>query len=293
MIDHSDNMKCSGQSRWSVSVVFVAMILLACQLTFGPGAATAATCAAGKTVDYLEPVRGLPRQHSVPADGHLAFAPKHLLFTGPAPLLVSGNPFEVVVGSDAPKASYRLGWTITLTVTRVDAAGRPVSLIAKKTRRLFARYAFSRRPVRLAASGLVGRGLYRSDIAISRRGGRSVRFRQYSRVVVPRVDVRLHLGQSDYHAGETVGARLENRGTVGITYGPGLQLESWNGAQWAPVPGTPAWFPPSAIELSAGAVGECEPLSLPVELSPGPYRLSKSLAFAGRPLDVRGYFHLD
>lgn len=270
--------------RLAIATLFVAFGWLC-----GPVQSVAAICPVGKPIDYLAPVRGLPQSHPLPADGHLSFAPRHLTVAGPKPLLLTGDAVEVTLASDAAKASYRPGWTVTLTVRRVNSNGRSRQLIGEETRRLGGRRSYAWDPVHLRVLDLNRPGLYRADVQIDTGSRPPARFHQYLRVVRPTVDVELHLDRDAYLKGETVAARVENHGTTGVESGSGLELDGWNGTRWTPVGGKPTWFMGPASDLLAGTVGKCEQLPLPADLKPGNYRVSKPVGVGGRRLIVHAF----
>jgi len=258
-----------------------------------PGNGMAATCPVGTAIDYLAPLRQLPQDHPLPTDGHLPFAPRHLIVTAPRSLLLAGEAVEITLGADAPHASYRLGWTVTLKVRRVDPAGRPGRLVGQRRRRFPGYRSYATNPVDLRVRDLDRIGIYRSDIMIATGYRRPTTFRQYFRVVKRKVDVNLHVDKAAYLPGETVAARLEDRGTTSITTVPNFELQGWNGTQWAPVDGKPTWFSGPATSLPAGAVGNCEHFPLPANLEPGPYRLAKPVSIGRRGRAVYAYFQVE
>jgi len=257
-----------------------------------PATSSAEPCPAGTTIDYLAPTRHLPKTHQLPADGHLPFAPSHVFVTAPQSLLLKGQAAEVLIGADAAEVSYRLRWVVNLKVAEVDSAGRIRQIVGQQQRRLRQRRSYATEPVQLKVAGLGRVGIYRADITIDKgHHGRLRRYRQYIRVVRPKFQVKLNLSDTSYSAGQTLGARLENHGTIGVTSGTGLQLEAWASTRWKRVDGTPSWFSGPARDLVAGAVGNCEQFTLPTTLSPGQYRVSKRLSVGGRAAVIRAYFH--
>ncbi|HEU5105944.1 MAG TPA: immunoglobulin-like domain-containing protein [Solirubrobacterales bacterium] len=252
--------------------------------------AFAAACPERYERDYLSPFRNLPRVRPIPQNGHLPFSPQHLVVRTKSSLLAGGGSAGIEIGSDSRRGVYRLEWTVNVTVRRIDSAGSPLGVVGSRTVRLWQQRSFWTEPLSLFIRVPNRPGLYQSEASISKDQRQLGKFTQYLRVVPRNVEVRLTLGQASYAKGETLHARIENRGTVQLSYGPGLALEEWNGGNWDEV-GGPKFFGGPVIGIPPGTSGKCEHLPLPTDLQSGRYRVSMSLD--GRNAPVRAYFNVD
>jgi len=277
--------KARRKSKLAIGIIVLASISLCL-----PRAGVAASCPAGTKIDYLAPLRGLPPIRRLPADGRLPFAPHHLSVRPPADLIAGGGRAGIVFESADPPRPYRLDWTVTFTVKRVDASGTPHGTLGKRTLRFRSRRLWSE-AIHFSIAVPNRPGFYRSDLTIDRPHHPPTTFSQYTRVVPYRVDVVLRLNRTSYLPGETVAARLENHGTVWITYGLGLSLEGWDGMRWVPI-GEGSFFPPIGISIGPGSLSDCQGLLLPADLQSGNYRLTKTLAMFRKDLPVRAYFEV-
>jgi|GEM_PF-5445224 len=259
---------------------------------FGVPAAglAATTCQPVTETDYLKPLEGLPQVRRLPKNGHIHFAPQHLFVQPLSPLLAGGGGAGVEIGSDSPKGTFKLGWTVELTVRRVSSAGSPRAAIGRKRLVLKNRRSYWNNPAHLQIYVPPRPGFLVSELKIAEGLRSPATFSQYIRVVPQRVDIRLHLDRSNYARGETVSLQLENRGTVGAVYGYERWLERWDGMSWQLVDDQPEFFSGRAFSLSPGRAGRCEHLVLPTNLQPGQYRLAKDVGVGRKGRTLRGYF---
>ena len=247
------------------------------------------SCPKGGEIDYLEPIKALPPIRQVPKNHHIPSSPKHLVASPLPSLLAGGGRAGLILVSEGPNASYRLDWTVKVSVKSISSAGTPQNVVTRRTFRLRTRRSYWSNPASLTVAVPGRPGLYRSDTTITGKGAPAT-FSQYIRVVPRKMDLALRLGRASYSQGEVLSSRLENRGTISVAYGLGLSLEWWNDGRWVPVEDEPSFFPGSATDLEPGAAGPCERLALPASLQPGQYRVIKSVAAGRKELSVRGYF---
>ena len=135
-------------------------------------------------------------------------------------------------------------------------------------------------------------GYYRVDLLLrSRDGAKLQKVSEYFRVVEPTVSVALTLGGHVQLPGAIVSLRVENRGSIPITYGAGLRLERAVEGRWVFVPGTALTNPQYAVYLGIDSSGECETARLPSSLEAGKYRFSKEVTLpSGHGLTVFSHF---
>lgn len=278
------NRRRSALFRFAVMGICLMLIGVPSSVAF------AAACPKRYEHDYFSPFRNLPKVRPIPASGHLPFSPQHLVVRTKSSLLVGGGAAGILIGSDSPRGIYRLAWTVNVTVRRIDPVGSPRGTVGSRAVRLWQQRSFWNQPLSLYLRVPNRPGLYENEVTFSKDQRQLGKFTQYVRVVPRRVEARLTLGQAGYAGGETLFARIENRGTVQLSYGPGLALEWWNSGLWQEV-GSPTFFGGPAIGIQPGASGRCEHLALPTDLQSGHYRVSKPVD--GRNASVRAYFNVD
>jgi hypothetical protein len=121
-------------------------------------------------------------------------------------------------------------------------------------------------------------------------------YSEYVRVVVPKTDVRFILGGDEFYPGAGVLGRIQNRGTIGISYRPReIELESRGSAGWQKVPEeSTGWSggPALGVFIPGGVVGSCRGLRLPPTLHEGIYRVSWMVTARRKTFPVRAVFHV-
>lgn len=232
-------------------------------LCWMPRAGVAGSCPAGSPIDYLAPLRDLPKLREIPADHRLPFAPRNLSVFPFGELLAGGGVTGFEFRSTSQHRMNRLRWTITLTVRQLSSQGAPKGITGKQTVRLRGRHSYRREPVYLGIDVPGRPGFYKRELTIKRRHHPPVTFSQYLRVLPRRFDVSLHLAQSSYLPGEMLAMRLENHGTLDVTYGLVKYLEKWNGADWVSGEEEDHFYPLIAYTLPPGTVGKCELFTFP------------------------------
>lgn len=134
-------------------------------------------------------------------------------------------------------------------------------------------------------------------VKIRKRGGSTLAtYRQFIRVLPRRQILSIGIRDgSSFHAGETVVARIENRGTLGalLPAGSGLAVEHLQDDVWRKVE---ADEPPSVMFedpefLGGGRASRCSFYTIPGGSEPGEYRFS-AVVEAGRskPRIIFGQF---
>lgn len=225
----------------------------------------------------------------MPNDHRLPFGPHDLSVIAQGELLPGGGRAGFEIFSEGPSSASRLNWTLILTVRRVNSKGSPERVVGRRKVLLRGDSFYQQGGIKITAAISSRPGFYRGDLTIDRPRHSPVTFSHYTRVVPRRYNVSLRLRQSSYLPGETLAMRLENRGTVNITYGIDRYLNQWDGIRWVPVEGEEQFFPPVGIALLPGAVGKCERVLLAADLQPGRYRVEKRL---GNGRFARAYFYV-
>ncbi|HEU5252758.1 MAG TPA: immunoglobulin-like domain-containing protein [Solirubrobacterales bacterium] len=165
----------------------------------------------------------------------------------------NGTAFEKVDGQE-------------LFIGRLDAAHQPfIGVVPPKARR----------------------GFYRFDMQIESAAGETIgSFGAFFKVVRPYWKVRLGLARDALRPGQRVFSRLENLGTLTASYGESFSVERFNGVSWEPQPeilGRKFWLLWGGI-LGPGRTGLCNSFRLPADMSPGRYRVVKSVGLSLRKL---------
>jgi hypothetical protein len=110
--------------------------------------------------------------------------------------------------------------------------------------------------------------------------------RGYARVPTarPNIAVRLVANRPSFSPGETVYFRLENVGATSINMiGEPFAVERYSDGRWVRDPATPDGFRRKAWGLlRPGRAGPCQSVSLPTEMAPGRYRISKEIRVGQR-----------
>jgi hypothetical protein len=121
-------------------------------------------------------------------------------------------------------------------------------------------------------------GLYRVSVKIQKLGGPILAsYRQFIRVLPRRQNLAIAIrGDSIFQPGETVVARIENRGTVEalLSTGSGLTVERLEGEAWKRVerPEPPSVQFEDPEFLPGGRASRCSFFTIPTESVSGAYR---------------------
>jgi hypothetical protein len=230
--------------------------------------------------DYLVPLKRMPRLHSPPPSGRIGFGPASIAIR-PYPALLVGEGrvgYGLSLRRRTPAAHPR--WDVTTTLSRVDWQGRAIEMVDRV-----------RRQVNTVGRGhsagvhfKVGDdpGAYRlTSVFRSRSGQKLGGYGFYFRVVAPTQNVRLGLNADSYRPGNTVFGRIENYGTATVNYGVAYSIERLNGSSWSQAPESPRgpWIL-IGLSTQAGQSGRCLGFWIPNDMSPGTYRVVKSVDFA-------------
>lgn len=227
--------------------------------------------------DYLKPLERLPRLPSPPS-GRLPFGPERLGLRPMQSLVVGSGRvgYDLVVEGRAP---VHPDWRVTTTLERVDWRGRPVKTIATANRQLR-----TIRSDRRAGDVFELKGApapYRVITVFRSKSGEQLgRFGFYFRLVRPTESAILALNASSYRPGQTVFARVENRGTELVGYGVPYAIERLSGSTWSKAPESPRgpWILPLLLS-NPGMSGRCTGFWITPDMPAGRYRMVKEIDF--------------
>jgi hypothetical protein len=230
-------------------------------------------CAKEAVHDFLRPLARMPKLSAPPANRRLPFA-RGLQLRSLSPLVVEEGRLGYSL-SLAGKGSRRLDWDLTVTLSRVDARGRPLERVGR-----IRRHVGTIRDGVNATFRLGGRpAFYRVTIVFRGPGGRKIgSFGYYGRVVQPVDRARLRLDEPSYRLGETVFGRVENLGTNLASYGARYEIQRLEGTAWVTAPESPRIFILPLYASAPGMSGDCSGFWIPPSMAaPGRYRMVKDV----------------
>jgi hypothetical protein len=229
--------------------------------------------------DFLAPLARMRKLHGPPRSEMLGFGPAGTRIGTLHRLNYEAEEIGIWIQFDRSLPELRPAWTMTTTVVRVDARGRPLEEIGRHRIRIddlrdIHRY---RGIVQVGA----GPAFYRATVVIqTASGSRLGHFGAYFRNVRPVGRARLELDATSYRPTDLVLGRVESFGTVSVLYYPEYSIESWNGLSWSPIPETPKDFEYPLQWALAGRVGtDCSEFQIPATVPAGRYRMVKKVFF--------------
>jgi len=217
-------------------------------------------------VGYGELLHGLPAKR---IQGTVTVSGSRLHITHPFGRIVfAGQRIRVLYRfehSPHPKLAA------TLKLARVEQGGRAGKLVAHGHSHLL----HGSLAVGLKVPGRAP-SRYRLTLTLL-HGGEAVKsLSEYLVAVKPLLDARLVLGAATYRQSDTVNGRLENFGSVSVTYGADYAFERLESGNWVAV-GPPGIFPAIGFGLPAGEASPCLTFRLPAGSLLGHYRVRKRL----------------
>jgi hypothetical protein len=275
--------------------IWAAVALLAAAVPVGAAAGSAAAfpaepafCQRSTLHDYLTPLATMPKLRERPYRriAEPIFRGVRIGASGPA----------LAVGGDS-SAGYQFQWDknprwqITVNLAQVNADGSVRVRMGERRVRTSAlgqalivepHFALPRRP-----------GFYRTILKIRSNTGRKIaRFGNYYRLVKPRINMRFVPQATAYRPGETVFARLENRGLAFALYGDGFDVEGLSGETWGPVSAALGPYVTALQFVAPGTTGHCLDFPIPASLPAGRYRLSQETVISWPSLHGQHRPHL-
>jgi hypothetical protein len=254
-----------------------------------------------KTVlhDYLRPLKRMPTLHEVPASGQIGFGPSNLLLQQSQSLVVGeGEAGYTITPRDYRGSPAHPRWNLVTTLSKVDWRGRPTEILGRSRERIAT---VGRDSSAGPGFQLDMQGVYRIAMIIRNRSGHLLRiFGHYVRVVKATRKAQLGTDRDVFRPGETVFARVENFGTATALFGAPYRVEKEAGSSWVLANENPQgpWIMPLYLvgpgSTSRGCAGG---FWIPPTMSPGRYRIVKSVEFAvnprrRNPIDLYGEFEV-
>lgn len=280
----------------ALAVIFTVSMLAG--WTVGPvSAADGAGFSCGDRVltDYSHPLERLPANR-LPGES-LSFAPRDVELKAGRSVVVDGEPIAYALTLNRPDFGSgprpaNLDWVLSLGLEPIDRHGRPTAE-AERRRWRIGRLSTSERQFGLRADP----GLYRVSVGIRKLGGPVLAsYRQFVRVLPSRWNLSISIrGGKSFRPGDTVTARIENRGTreVVLPAGSGLAIERLERGTWTAI--VPEQAPSVMFEdpefLAGGRASGCSFLAIPPDSTPGRFRFSADWqGGAGKARTVFGSF---
>lgn len=267
-------------------LLIVVAMLAVCGTPLEAGASdTQFSCRDRVLIDYDEVLRGMPSDR-LPREGGLPAGPADLSLKAGRSVTVEGEPIsfsldldrrlDEVSGDGSVERPANLDWTFALTLEPVNRLGHPSGAPEQRRWRM-RQLRYPERRFDMHADP----GLYRSSVTIRKIGGRTLAsYRQFIRVLPLRESLSIGVrGGGEYHAGDTVVARVENRGTreVLLPEGSGLVTERLEGGSWVKA-GPDKELPSVQFEvpefLRAGRASRCSFFTIPSDSPPATFRFS-------------------
>jgi hypothetical protein len=260
--------------------VVVACILLALvgsAATLAEGASAEKFCRPEVIRDYQPPLKTMKPLHHPPSGGSpLPFGAKglELLPVGFSHVSAGGGKIGFFLDGGAGTGGKRISWGVNSELSLVAQDGRVISEIGKRIQRPGSLKSASSANI-VFEVGKAPR-FYRIDVTFLGAGGKSLaHYAEYFRVVPRTLKARLGLERKTYTPGDRVAMRMENLGTVDISYGYEFAVEIWMGSAWAKSDVSLPGWPEVGLGLGGGRSAECQRLPITQEFMPGKYRLSK------------------
>lgn len=229
--------------------------------------------------DYVSPWKGLPEVRSMPAEGKLPFGPGNIFVekSGDGPVVfgagkVGATIYNRYVRGVPPRAD--LDWLFTLSLVQVDRRGRRLGaarLISKRIGDLG-----GDEEVSLLLQVNRGPAIYRLGIGIFDQSRKPLgQFGEYVRVMRERPSrARLALNKSSFYSGESVEARIENRGPRSLFFGLSYRVEAFDGDDWTASAIQPPPMPLIGLSIRPAEAASCWRFQIPPEAAVGRYRLA-------------------
>jgi hypothetical protein len=233
-------------------------------------------------VDYAAVLRGMPSDR-LPGRGGLPAGPADLDLRAGRSVTVEGEPISFTLVLDRPisgdghvERPANLDWTVVLTLDRINRIGHP-SGVPEQRRWEVGQLRYPERSFDIREDP----GVYRASVTILNVGGRTLAsYRQFIRVLPLRDRISIGIrGGREYHPGDTVVARVENRGTreALLPEGSGLVTERLEGGIWVKAE-TDGEAPSVMFEdpefLLAGRASGCSYFTIPSDPTSASFRFS-------------------
>jgi hypothetical protein len=237
-----------------------------------------AQCKDRVVIDYEQPISEMQPIPKVPKSGRLPFGPPGLLLEvdgGPVLIGPSTIGFTLFRKSRLSKSSPKQELTAKIKLSMVRRDGKPIRVLRARRQQLAPILKGSEK--RLSFGFRISRrsAFYRVDgYFLDDSGARVGHYAAYFRVVPSRSRVRLASSSSPLRGGEVLW-RIENLGTIHVSFGKEFEIERNEGGHWIHDGLTPQGFPGVGFVMGAGAASQCESLLLSADMPSGRYRIRK------------------
>lgn len=294
--------RCTGNGlhrvyRWVTISGLVLAIWAAVLVSIARGAEF--SCGDRVLIDYARALKGMPKDR-LPDQAGLPFGPSGLELKPGRSIIVKGEPVSYVLMSHRAIAGNghlvrpaSLGWTVVLKLVPVNSQGRPRG-VSEQRRWQVKRLRYPERRFELPTRNA---GFYRVSVTIQKEGGATLaNYRQFIRVLPLRgeLSIRIRDGGAQ-QPGETVGARIENLGTLEAVAPTGTRLtvEHLEYGLWKEIevdePSSVMFEDPEFIPR--GRASQCSFFTIPAASPPGAYRFSAIVQMgSGKPQRVSRKF---
>lgn len=253
---------------------------------------SAAFCETPSTNPYLAPVEHLPKLHDPPVAGVLPFA--RLVHIAAVSGTLVANEEEIGFIFPVRRAGQQ-EWSkpwlkVKVSFEALDGKGKVVRIVKRSSR--VVRWLETNRVTYTTPPKDT---LYRVNVQFEKLdGSRLGAYSKYFRSVVPKFGARIALSASSFAPGEIISARLENVGVSRISAGYGYRVERFNGFSWevdSALQGNRS-VPKVLVVLGPAVNFDCSTISIPVNQTPGLYRLMKEVGRrgAGGKVPIAGEF---
>jgi hypothetical protein len=197
----------------------------------------------------------------------------------PETVLAKPGRLGITIETDASGKNRKVPWRIEAILTEVRPSGRPVQGVGIRTQIRRDIEISSGKPLDLLFPVSSRPAFYRVDSYFfsSKSNMMLAHYAEYFRVVKRIVRLRLKLKKHSYFPGETVLVRLDNLGSVALSYEYAYSLERYVDGQWTDDPLTPKYTPAVLKGVGAGRATRCDSIHLPEIFPAGRYRVSKDI----------------
>jgi len=269
------------RSRKRTAVVLGALVGILAAAVSVPSVASAFCGKSTVVRDYLSGVKRSAPIREVPALGELPFGPARLHLEAVGSGLATQSERIGFNLTNRSVSSRRLGVMVESEHFKVSPGGKVLASLGVKRRNLESMEGDSSANFlyRVPATP----AYYRVDIRFSRSGsGRTLAaYSLYTRVMQPRVDLRVKIETPSVVPGEVARATLLNMGTVPLitpSYDYGFRVQAFTGEKWLRVPDNPRRLVPKrggSWQLPPGTENRgCLRYLVPAEQTPGLFRFA-------------------
>lgn len=243
-------------------------------------------CKGVKVRDYEAPLGHLPPIRHAPENEDLPFGPRNMSIYQSAYSRVivgrGGFGYRFFDDTYGIRKQVNLDWDVKTTLSRIDSGGEVLRQIDGEEQ-----YFGVVRDIGEMSFWLdtpPAPALYRYDIEFRNHASGALlgSYSEYLRVVKPTFHAGIAVNRDRVRPGQSVFARVENRGTSWINFGLEYEVQRQEGDGWVEQDlGVDGWLLPMIL-MPGGQSGWCMPYRVSADAAPGRYRFVKGLGFSGR-----------